>query len=375
MWSLGHEYVVKRIHEPFMLDLPIPTGAEKDPKAYPVFQVHSRIGLPAQFLICLPGGGVPGTGGFATMPNGEFIIESVCRPQYLLESPTYKSILKLKPRHLAGDWYSLVSFFHGNYGHWLWEDLPRLAAALPALPDSVRFLVPETLTSFQKDSLLALGISLDRLTTQGPRTKTVCEKLWFATALGNQDWSVTAPDVLLQMRQKLLTAYSDPQKRGASRIYVSRGSVAKSKRLVNEDAVLPVLEDLGFEVVRPELLSLPQQVAKFQNCEILLGAFGAGLTNMLFCPVPAVILELQDARFAPRYWYWKIAATIGHDWRCHVGENDANDRASWAQWPSATFKVDLISLERFVRAALAKEADKSPLQWWNENPYVPYPSD
>jgi len=51
-------------------------------------------------------------------------------------------------------------------------------------------------------------------------------------------------------------------------------------------------------------MSLAQQVRAFSKARVVLGAFGAGLTNLLFCP-PAQLLELQDSRFAPRLWYWK----------------------------------------------------------------------
>ena len=58
---LDWNYPVKRIHEPFLVEFPIPRGSETDPKAAPLFDAHSKIGLPAQFLVCLPNGGVPGS--------------------------------------------------------------------------------------------------------------------------------------------------------------------------------------------------------------------------------------------------------------------------------------------------------------------------
>ena len=151
VWALDAGYPVKRIHEPFLLDLPIPIGCDTDRKAAALFDGQSHFGLPAQFLICLPGGGVPGSAGLTTMPSGEFLVESVCRPQYLLDSPTYRSRLPLKKRWLEGDWYNLTSFFGGNYGHWFWEDLPRLFAALPHLPRSTQFLVPASFAGRTKE--------------------------------------------------------------------------------------------------------------------------------------------------------------------------------------------------------------------------------
>ncbi len=230
VWALDAGYPVKRIHEPFLLDLPIPIGCDTDRKAAALFDGQSHFGLPAQFLICLPGGGVPGSAGLTTMPSGEFLVESVCRPQYLLDSPTYRSRLPLKKRWLEGDWYNLTSFFGGNYGHWFWEDLPRLFAALPHLPRSTQFLVPASFGMYQRDSLSLLGIAPERLVPQDPpNLYTKCERLWFATPLGNQDWAVTAPDIVYQMSQSLIRGLGEPLKRRSQKgLCIPRGT-AKQK--------------------------------------------------------------------------------------------------------------------------------------------------
>jgi capsular polysaccharide biosynthesis protein len=362
-------YPVKRIHDPFLVEFPIPRGSETDPKAAPVFDAHSKIGLPAQFLVCLPEGGVPSSVGFTTMPKGEFLIESVHRPHQLLDSQVYRSHWPLKKRYLEGDWYNLISLFGGNYGHWLWEDLPRLFTALPHLPESTRFLVPDTLKPFQKDSLFALGISADRLVTQPGNIHSKCERLWFATALGNLDWVVTAPDVIRRMAKVLVEAFQRPANRGPELIYVSRSALLlkAQKRLVNEDELLPVIQRLGFTVVRPEGLSLKEQICTFQNARVVLGAFGAGLTNMFFCPPSSMVLELQDPVFAPREWYWKVASALGHDWRCYVGQSEEKRALAWTDWPSVSFSVDEKGLVEFLKCVLENNGRNSNLQWWNRN--------
>ena len=362
-------YPVKRIHDPFLVEFPIPRGSETDPKAAPLFNAHSKIGLPAQFLVCLPNGGVPGSTGFATMPRGEFLIESVHRPHQLLDSPIYRSRLPLKKRHLEGDWYSLISFFGENYGHWFYEDLPRLFNALPHLPKSTRFLVSAFVKPFQKDSLVAFGISPDRLLTQPSNVNTKCERLWFATALGDLDWVVTAPDVIRQMAKVLVEAFERPMSRGPERIYVSRRTLLlkNQQRLTNEDDFLQEILRLGFEIVRPECLTLKEQIHTFQNAKVVLGAFGAGLTNMLFCQPSSMVLELQDPFFAPREWYWKVASTLGHEWRCYVGQPVGERPLNWANWPATPFSVDKAGLVTFVKDALGDNGQKPSLQWWNHN--------
>src|SRR5436190_4902145 len=366
---LDWNYPVKLIHEPFLVEFPVPSGSEADPKAAPLFGDHSKIGLPAQFLVCLPRGRVPGSDGFLTMPKGEFLIETVHRPHQLLDSPTYRSRLPLKKRYLEGDWYSLISYFGENYGHWFWEDLPRLFNALPHLPKSTRFLVSPYIRPFQKDSLFALGIHPDRLATQPSNVNTECERLWFARALGNLDWVVTAPDVIRRMAKASVEAFERRTTPGPERVYISRRalSLKNQNRITNEDDFLQELVRLGFEIVTSECLTLKEQVRIFHNAKVILGAFGAGLTNMLFCPPSSMVLELQDPFFAPREWYWKLASTLGHEWRCYVGQPVGERPLNWANWPSAPFSVDKEGLVTFVQAALGDNEQKSSLQWWNHN--------
>jgi len=367
IWALEAGYRVKRIHEPFSLDLPIPIGCETDRRAAAVFDAHSHMGLPAQFLICLPGGGVPGCAGFTTMPTGEFLVESVCRPQYLLDSKIYRSRLPLKKRWLEGDCYSLISFFDGNYGHWFGEELPRLFAALPHLPRFTHFLVPASLKAYQRDSLSLLGITPEQLVPQNANLYTKCEHLWFATPLGNQDWAVSAPDIVQEMSRSLIRGLTKSSNEGPERIYVSREGLVQNRRLINENDLLRTIQGLGFQVVKPECLSLADQIRTFKDAKVVLGAFGAGLTNMLFSRAPSMILELQDPIFAPRYWYWKMASILGHEWRCYVGQPKGERPLNWANWPSTPFSVDKAGLVAFVEDALAGTGQKSNLQWWNRN--------
>src|ERR1700722_9730808 len=73
--ALLEKWPVKKIHEPFILDLPIPNGCEIDPRAKNVFTMHQRMGFPAQYLVCLPNGVAAG-GGFVRLRTGEFLTES-----------------------------------------------------------------------------------------------------------------------------------------------------------------------------------------------------------------------------------------------------------------------------------------------------------
>ncbi|XP_055827180.1 alpha-1,3-arabinosyltransferase XAT2-like [Solanum dulcamara] len=69
----------------------------------------------------------------------------------------------------------------------------------------------------------------------------------------------------------------------------------KSRILLNEGDVRRMSEDLGYEVVLAEA-NLSTNLSKFaqivNSCDVIMGVHGAGLTNMVFLPNNAVLIQL-----------------------------------------------------------------------------------
>jgi len=355
--ALLEKWTVKKIHEPFIVEFPIPHGCESDPHAYASFITHQKVGFPGQYLVCIPDGVAAG-GGFVRLPTGEFLTESAWRMAYLLENDIYRARYRRHKLHLKGDYYYLDFLFSENYGHWFLDELPRLVSALSHLPSSTRFIVNDPLQEYKSQSLAAFGIGKDRLLEVKGYYETHCERLWFATPLGSCEWASTSPQVLGRIRDSLLHAYEPNEGSTPERIYVSR-NLMPYKRLANEDQLLPLIKKYGFIVLRPEQLSLAQQVRTFSKANAVLGAFGAGLTNLLFAPRTATLLELQDARFAPRQWYWKMASVLGHEYSTMTGPVTRSKH-----WGNTDFAIDPNSLEQYLESTLSPTDGKQKVHWW-----------
>ena len=67
--------------------------------------------------------------------------------------------------------------------------------------------------------------------------------------------------------------------------------------MVNEAALLALLDRFGFTRCFLEALCLAEQIALFAAADAVLGPHGAGFANMLFMPEGALAMEL----FAPGY--------------------------------------------------------------------------
>jgi len=357
--ALREKWPVKKTHEPFILDLPIPNGCEADPAAQAVFTMHQRTGFPAQYLVGIPNGVAAG-GGFVRLPTGEFLTESTWRMTYMwtLGADFYRARFRRHKLHLNGDCYYLDMLFSVNYAHWFLDELPRLVAALPHLPPGTRFIVSDPVQEFKSQSLAALGVTKDRLIPVKGYFETHCERLWFATPLGSCEWSSTSPAVFNQIRNALLLAYGGTSGPTPERIYISRSGAA-FKRLINEKQLLPVIEKFGFTVVRTEKLSLEQQVRTFSKAKVVLAAHGAGMTNMLFSPPPALLLELQDAKFAPRRWYWKVPSILGHHYSTMTGP------VTGSRYEGDTdFTIHPDSLKQYLESSLSSEGSNTKKQYW-----------
>jgi capsular polysaccharide biosynthesis protein len=93
------------------------------------------------------------------------------------------------------------------------------------------------------------------------------------------------------------------------RLYLTRGRVKNTRRLVNEDEVMHRLEPLGFVRFDPGTLTVQEQIDHFTAAEVIVAPHGAALANLAFCSPGVRVFEL----FAPKYvnpCYWTIADNI-----------------------------------------------------------------
>jgi hypothetical protein len=196
---------------------------------------------------------------------------------------------KNNPRQIEN--LTTPAFVHSQwsrgYYHWITESLPRAVEAVSTYPESVVF-IPNSYNSFHPESLMMLGISFSHFPDHNIKTKrailTSCPK----------HYGTTAAVVLRNLRDMFRERANTPTDCGR-KIYISR-SLARGRRVANEDEVEDVLKELGFEILIPEALSFNDQVAIFCKADFLISIHGAGLTNMLFMKENSNVIELLPFR-------------------------------------------------------------------------------
>jgi capsular polysaccharide biosynthesis protein len=109
------------------------------------------------------------------------------------------------------------------------------------------------------------------------------------------------------------------------RIFIKRGRNIRG--LKNEDKIIDVLRQIGFEIIEPEKLSFQGQIEIFSNANVIVGASGAALANLIFSPAEAKIVILAAANPLLKYGYWQnlvqtfggqISYILGHPESSHI---------------------------------------------------------
>ena len=125
----------------------------------------------------------------------------------------------------------------------------------------------------------------------------------------------------------------------------------------NETELEAALAALGFVAIRPETLSIGDQVAVFAAARVIVGAHGSRMANIGFAAPGCIIVEIMPSGFYGP-WIERLAAVLGHAYvgidvlsGTSVVETNAHGgkrmRADWA------YAVDVPAMVSAVKAALA----------------------
>jgi capsular polysaccharide biosynthesis protein len=198
----------------------------------------------------------------------------------------------------------ITDYWSREYFHWLSDALSRLFVVRDRL-DDLPLMLPAGYDGldFVKSSLRAFGVK--NVEFIGPSEVLECRSLLMP--------SHTAPsghyneEIIRGVRSVLLSAYGDSDQ--GLRIYISRQHATK-RRIINENEVVKILSNFGFQTINAEDLSFAQQVQICSRARYMVSNHGAGLTNMLFMSEAGSVFELRHQADDINNCYFTLASAL-----------------------------------------------------------------
>ncbi len=201
------------------------------------------------------------------------------------------------------------------YGHWLLDFLPRLFCLVASGYEltKLRYLLPIDLSAVARHWLAALGIIsgqiifYDKIAQQCAVSRAMIPTNLRGSSLANP---------LLADAFGHFKTLIQPIKPASChrKIFVSRMRWANmTRRCRNAYEVQAFFAGRGFEIVYPEMLSIPDQIELFSQTSVIAGEYGTGLHSAVFAPPSAKVIALRANHAHPAFLQSGLCDVLGQD--------------------------------------------------------------
>ena len=286
--------------------------ATVEPIIAEAYSSRTSSNMAERYLARISGAKIVGHNGLVVLPDGKYAAEAIYTKALLQQDSDYAAPPPRKMMKMGGSYFSLLVIWSkdGGYYHWLHDTLQRLYGVIDWLPDDVKYIVPANMRPWQVETLRLMGIRDEQLAYFDANEVWELETLYFAPPTTNSGSS--RRDAEEWLRDRILAAYQIQLRPGHRRIFISRRHIWQ-RRLANEDAVVALLQNYGFETCTPETLSFRDQVALFAEAEIVVSTHGSALANILFAPPGLVLVDMVDTTMKSwGYVFWTMCEALGH---------------------------------------------------------------
>ncbi|MDX5437516.1 MAG: glycosyltransferase family 61 protein, partial [Pontibacter sp.] len=223
----------------------------------------------AQYLVHLRDVTLLGNSG-AVVQEGKVVVESVFDVSRLAKSPAFKTPALLLPKYKKGLYTSVLHlpWAENNNYHWFFDCLPRLYFLLNTVQENIKVITRPDLPPYQLQTLqfILSAYPQAEVVFIGKHKKWHLDEFILPSFVSNPQSGYLPQPVNNWLREKIWQGYGIVQGIPKKSIYISRAR-ARTRRVLNEAELVPILGKYGFEVVRPEEMTYQQQVQLFFDAE------------------------------------------------------------------------------------------------------------
>ncbi len=221
-----------------------------------------------------------------------------------LKDASYNTVLKkgtpaIKKR-IKGSVLSIVQGASGNnYGHWLLEMLPKIKLCSEHFPiEKIKYFYTPNLNKFHKETLSILNIKDNQIIDskkyrhiEADELITVDHPSYYKGFI--KDEFKLQPTWVIDWLKKTYLPHAK-KFNSSKKIFIDRtDSLSNHCQFINQNEISDYLTRKGFVKYQLTKLSFLETVYLFKNAEIIVGAHGAALVNLIFCVPKTKVIEIK----------------------------------------------------------------------------------
>jgi capsular polysaccharide biosynthesis protein len=254
--------------------------------------------------------------------DGTIEIESIWIEENLHQCKDYCSLWSYFPIYMHGNYFNLSMFWHFGYYHWICDVLSRLHRLMPILSKDIKIILPPFINSWQRRSIQLIGLPINQCITYSGKRPWLVERLLYVSPVAmtgdHEEYSLKwVKDTILD---RVLGAGMRPK--ASRKIYLARKNTW-SRNLINEDELIPLLCEKGFEIVDCAQYSFDEQVKIFSEAAFVIGPHGGAMTNILWAPEGLKVFEIFEPTTIRRC-YWSMCKILGYNHFCGIADSVDN---------------------------------------------------
>jgi capsular polysaccharide biosynthesis protein len=275
--------------------------------------------------------------------------DSVLLPHRFQLSLSYRSFRPLRFARRAGPVSSIQRIDAYNFWHWMADCLPQVLTLEKYMDGRpLTLLASDDLGNFQRETLGHMLPKTMNLEFVQKNTWVKTDRFIMPSYLSGRCNGYLPANYYAEIRRRIAQGLGLPESaKPELRLYLSRAG-AKRRRVANEHAVIESLARYGFTAIRPETMSLREQVSQFQRAEVIVGPHGAAFGGMVFS-TQAKLLVLYPEKHPGEYFY-TMARRIGLEHHGLIHDfYDAEDS-------TVDFPVDVERMEAMLEGPMGLRA-------------------
>ena len=289
----------------------------KNPNSITEFKVINKLFKSKKYSIYLLDNGIVYTNNVqyvSAISNNELHIKpSFIHGKDKIISPKYSPVLKTGLTNFRKTYNgNVLSLVQGasteNYFHWLMDILPKIKIFSSKFSISkIDYFYLGRLTLSQRQSLKYIGIKSSQIINSRKYKHILAKKLFFVThpwyTKGKfHDHSLILPKWQIFWLKKTFIKFKRKFKI-SKKIYLDRSDSKFSHcQIINKLELKKYLIKKKFKIVKLSNLSFSKQIFIFWNANFIIGAHGAGLTNLVFCRPKTKVIEFKPFGHLGKYF-------------------------------------------------------------------------